>query len=52
MKKSRGAERVNSALTESHGGSFAPVRGHAEGFGHLMSGILAPTVEQLFRLVN
>ncbi len=46
------AERVNSALKDSHGGRSVRVRGHAKVFCHLMFGILTLTVEQVMRLVN
>jgi hypothetical protein len=46
------AERVNSALKDSYGGRTVRVRGHAKVFCHLMSGILALTIEQLMRLVT
>ncbi len=48
----RDAERVISTLTDSYGGSFVRARGYSKGFCHLMFGILALTVEQLFRLVT
>ena len=45
------AERVNSALKDTYGGRHVRVRGHAKVFCHLMFGVLALTVAQLFRLV-
>jgi hypothetical protein len=46
------AERVNSSLKDSYGGRYVRVRGAAKVFCHLMFGILALTVDQLFRLVT
>jgi Transposase DDE domain/Transposase domain (DUF772) len=46
------AERVNSSLKDSYGGRSVRVRGAAKVFCHLMFGILALTVGQLFRLVT
>jgi hypothetical protein len=46
------AERVNSGLKDSYGGRYVRVRGAAKVFCHLMFGILALTVSQLFRLVT
>ena len=46
------AERVNSALKDTYGARFVRVRGHAKVLCHLMFGVLALTVEQLFRLVT
>jgi hypothetical protein len=46
------AERVNSSLKDSYGGRYVRVRGAAKVFCHLMFGILALTVGQLFRLVT
>ena len=43
------AERGFSRLKDSFGGRFVRVRGHPKIFAHLMFGILALTVEQLFR---
>jgi Transposase DDE domain/Transposase domain (DUF772) len=47
-----GAERVNGALKDNHGGRTVRVRGHAKVLCHLMFGVLALTVEQLMRLVE
>jgi hypothetical protein len=46
-----GAERVNGALKDNHGGRTVRVRGHAKVLCHLMFGVLVLTVEQLMRLV-
>jgi hypothetical protein len=43
------AERGFSRLKDSFGGRFVRVRGHPKVFAHLMFGILALTIEQLFR---
>ncbi len=43
------AERGFSRLKDSFGGRFVRVRGHPKVFAHLMFGILALTVDQLFR---
>ena len=45
------AERVNGALKDTYGGRHVRVRGHAKVFCHLMFGVLALTVAQLYRLV-
>ena len=45
------AERVNSALKDTYGGRYVRVRGHAKVFCHLMFGVLALTVAQLYRLI-
>jgi Transposase DDE domain/Transposase domain (DUF772) len=44
------AERVDSAVKDSYGARFVRVRGHAKVFCHLMSGVLALTIEQIMRL--
>ena len=46
------AERVNAGLKDNYGGRYVRVRGAAKVFCHLMFGILALTVGQLFRLVT
>ncbi len=46
------AERVNAALKDNHGGNTVRVRGHQKVMCHLMFGILAITVQQIFRLVT
>ncbi len=46
------AERVNAGLKDNYGGRHVRVRGAAKVFCHLMFGILALTVGQLFRLVT
>jgi len=46
------AERVNAALKDNHGGNTVRVRGHQKVICHLMFGILAITVQQIFRLVT
>ena len=46
------AERVNAALKDSHGGNTIRVRGHQKVMCHLMFGILAISVQQIFRLVT
>jgi hypothetical protein len=46
------AERVNAALKDNHGGNAIRVRGHQKVMCHLMFGILAITVQQIFRLVT
>lgn len=45
------AERVNGALKDNYGGNAVRVRGHEKVFCHLMFGILAVTVQQIFNLV-
>lgn len=45
------AERVNGRLKDSFGAHTVRVRGHNKVMCHLMFGILALTVEQLFRLL-
>ena len=47
-----GVERTNGPLKDEFGGHHLRVRGHAKAFCHLMFGILAPTVNQLMRLLN
>jgi len=46
------AERVNAALKDSHGGNSVRVRGPQKVMCHLMFGILAISVQQIFRLVT
>jgi Transposase DDE domain/Transposase domain (DUF772) len=46
------AERVNSSLKDNYGGRHVRVRAADKVFCHLMFGILALTVGQLFRLVT
>ena len=41
--------RLNSSLKDSHGGRHVRVRGHARAAHHLMSGVLALTVDRLTR---
>jgi len=43
---------VNAALKDNHGGNAVRVRGHQKVICHLMFGILAITVQQIFRLVT
>jgi len=47
-----GAERVNAALKDNHGGKTVQVRGPEKVMCHLMFGILAITVSQILRLVT
>ncbi|WP_192483024.1 MULTISPECIES: transposase [Cysteiniphilum] len=46
------AERVNSDLKDNLGGRCVRVRGHAKVMCHLMFGIIALTVKQIFRLLK
>ena len=46
------AERVNAALKDNHGGNSVRVRGPQKVMCHLMFGILAISVQQIFRLVT
>jgi hypothetical protein len=46
------AERVNSALKDSHGGRMVRVRGAAKVMCHLMFGVLSLTALQLLRMLN
>ena len=46
------AERVNAALKDNHGGNSVRVRGPKKVMCHLMFGILAISVQQIFRLVT
>jgi hypothetical protein len=45
------AERVNSALKDSHGGRYVQVRGPDKVMCHLMFGVLTLTALQLMRLI-
>jgi hypothetical protein len=45
------AERFNARLKDEFGGRHVRVRGHAKVACHLMFGVLAVTVDQLFRLI-
>ena len=45
------SERVNSQLKDNFGGRFIRVRGPKKVKAHLMFGILALTVSQIFRLI-
>jgi hypothetical protein len=45
------SERVNSQLLDNYGGRFIRVRGAAKVMTHLMFGVIALTVMQLYRLV-
>jgi hypothetical protein len=52
FKERSSAERVNSNLKDNYGGRFVRVRGAAKVMAHLMFGIVALTVTQLFRLLE
>lgn len=45
-------ERFNGRLKDEYGGRHVRVRGHAKVACHLMFGVLAVTVDQLFRLLT
>lgn len=45
------AERVNSYLKDNYGGESVRVKGHKKVFTHLMFGLVAITVKQLFALL-
>ena len=51
-KERSAAERVNSQLKDNFGGRFIRVRGSKKVKAHLMFGILALTVNQIFRLIT
>lgn len=51
-KQRSSAERVNSDLKDNLGGRFVRVKGHAKVMCHLMFGIVALTVKQIFRLLD
>jgi hypothetical protein len=51
-KERSAAERVNSQLKDNFGGRFIRVRGPKKVKAHLMFGILALTVSQIFRLIT
>jgi hypothetical protein len=46
------AERTNARLKDDYGGRHIRVRGNAKVMSHLMFGILAPTAEQIHRLLT
>ena len=51
-KERSAAERVNSQLKDNFGGRFVRVRGPQKIKTHLMFGVLALTVSQIFRLIT
>ena len=45
-------ERTNSDLKDNYGGRHVRVKGHLKVFCHLMFGVIAITVKQLFNMLN